>query len=181
MISNYGSLLAAAALWLDRTDLTQMLPEFVALAEADVRKGVKVCDMLTLNSGAVMSGLIARPSRLGEIRWLKVDGVNTSQPDFVIDKDVIRLRDNTAKRYELQYWRYYPALVNVDDTNWILDNYPDVYLYATVAYGCQFRRDFDGYQRYMDGFRARAMELNAAEKAKLWSGPLKQVLNRVVV
>lgn len=40
-ISNYGELKTAVANWLDRTNLTARIPEFIALAEADIHYGVR--------------------------------------------------------------------------------------------------------------------------------------------
>ena len=46
-ITNYGELKSAAAEWLDRSDLTSRIPEFVELAEARFDRVIRTPDMVT--------------------------------------------------------------------------------------------------------------------------------------
>lgn len=77
-ISNYSELKAAIANWLDRDDLTDRIPEFIALAETrmgrELRKAVVVAP-LTINSGEQQTQL---PSDCAELRSVRHNGAYTS-------------------------------------------------------------------------------------------------------
>ena len=48
-ITTYAELQTAVSNWLDRTDLTARVPEFITIAEAEMNRRVRTLDMLTRN------------------------------------------------------------------------------------------------------------------------------------
>ena len=49
-ISTFAELKTAAANWLDRSDLTDRIPEFIALAEARFNRVLRIRDMETVST-----------------------------------------------------------------------------------------------------------------------------------
>jgi len=49
-ISTFAELKTAAANWLDRSDLTDRIPEFIALAEARFNRILRIRDMETVST-----------------------------------------------------------------------------------------------------------------------------------
>ena len=49
-ISTYSELQTAAANWLDRSDLSDRIPEFIALAEARFNRILRIRDMETVST-----------------------------------------------------------------------------------------------------------------------------------
>ena len=49
---------------------------------------------------------------------------------------------------EVNYYRRFPALVNDTDTNWLLVNHFDVYLYASLFSAASYLQEFELEQRY---------------------------------
>ena len=92
-ITTYAELKTAIANWLERSDLTSRIPEFIALAQAKMYRGVlgpdgrtwvipplRVRDMITTANIAVTSGVGATPSGWLEFVRLWID--STDQPNL---------------------------------------------------------------------------------------------------
>ena len=81
-LATYSDLLASVASWLNRDDLTAVIPDFVTLferfANREIRTGAMEAET-TLTAGA-SSPLIDLPADLAEIRWI----VPTASPDATL-------------------------------------------------------------------------------------------------
>ena len=55
-ISNYAELQTATANWLDRTDLTARIPEFIDLAESTFNRTIRNRQMITKNDSYSLDG-----------------------------------------------------------------------------------------------------------------------------
>ena len=49
-ISNYGELKTSVANWLDRDDLTERIPEFIALCESMIIRSLRIRGMETMDT-----------------------------------------------------------------------------------------------------------------------------------
>jgi len=61
---------------------------------------------------------------------------------------------------EVLYKARFAALVNDPDTNWLLVNHYDIYLYATLRAACEYIQEFEREDRYMGKYE-RAIEKQA--------------------
>lgn len=86
-LANYTQLQASVASWLDRTDQTANIPDFIALAEAAINADLRIRDMVRLvtleNNGA---GFVDLPPDWLEFIHVKFDG----KPMVYIPPDVMR-------------------------------------------------------------------------------------------
>lgn len=73
-ITTYTELKTAVANWMDRTDLTARIPEFIALAEAQMNRRLRVPRMLQRSTATISTSdeHSAVPADLLEIRALKL-------------------------------------------------------------------------------------------------------------
>ena len=69
---NYSSLKTGVAVYLNRTDLTPYLPDFIERAEAFLQREIYASDTETSISGTTSGGVIALPADFGELRRLTV-------------------------------------------------------------------------------------------------------------
>lgn len=158
-LSTYAELQAAITKWLwDREDLSTVIPDFIALAEAQmVRELVKAGAVrrLVQRSTATIDGEYAAvPTDFYGVRSLKLDGENSLE--FVDGDRMADLKsDGTPSgipRYYsivggefefypvpadsytafLTYLAKIPALSSTQTTNWMLTSHPDVYLYGAL-------------------------------------------------
>jgi hypothetical protein len=182
-ISTYAELQAAAAGWLVRGDLTARIPEFITLAEARLNRILRTRlseteATITLAEGARTAALPAgftEPLRLWIVRadgreelpfveavrlasrtgrgepgaW-SVDGPNVAfdRPSAVATSFVLRL---------LRAFSLSPAA----PTNALLDEAPDIYLFATLCEAGPFLRDGELAQAYEAKLERAINELNA--------------------
>lgn len=77
----------------------------------------------------------------------------------------------------INYWSRFPALVNDPDTNWILENHYDIYLYATLRVACEYIQEDVLEDRYRSKYD-RLVELQGRhENRKRYTAAAKQSYN----
>lgn len=156
-ITTYAELRTAVANWLDRSDLTDRIPEFVALANARLNRTLRVRKMLRRVRTQFDTSFLAFPTDCLEIRSIEVVGDRLTPLSLRSDWELDRMKYNDASTgvptdfaiigetiefyrppaeltvIELTYLRSF-SLVADEDTNWLLESYPDIYLYETLRH-----------------------------------------------
>ena len=89
-INTYATLQTAVANWLDRSDLTDRIPEFIALAEARMNRNLRLALMLNVDQTTLggATALVAGTRDYDLPCWLLADGglsfKNISYYDIII-------------------------------------------------------------------------------------------------
>lgn len=155
-LSNYTELKAAVAQWMRRADLTAEIPDYITLAEKKIVKLLKIRGQetettLTPNSG---DSTVALPTDYGSpiALWNTLeDRIKLNQvfpdaleyddtpgtPDYwAVDGANIRFdcRLDGAIPFAFRYVKTF-ELSDVNPTNFILTEWPDVYLYGALTEG----------------------------------------------
>lgn len=188
-ISTYNELQAAVASWINRSDLTASIPDFIRLGEAMIRRDIRARDQLTNYTATLTSEEVALPDDLVEIRRVKAsvngypktleyvaEDVYDTQPNasvptfFTVDGNTLKVRGGSTA--VLNYWAAYDALEDTA-TNWLLTNSPDVYLFAALIEAHDFVSDTDGVLKYAERYKRAATEFNNNEKLALVGGPMR--------
>jgi hypothetical protein len=153
---SYDDLLASVAGWLNRSDLTARIPDFVTTAEdtiaGDVMPPLRRAELVVeervtdlpadfdgLEGLSVTSPVGYRPPKKvtaaefyeQEVNYLGVTG----SPDFVTiidDKLLVCPAPNQEYTFELAYLEKLPQLGNDNATNSVMREAPSVYLYGTL-------------------------------------------------
>ena len=157
-ITNYSELKSAIADWLDRTDLTDQIPDFITLAEARHKRDFKIRRMETrvtadtiadteyytlpdqyvamrniqLNTNPKTSLEYLTPEQMDRI----YAGSNKGKPKaYTIIGNDIQLRPLPDSTYEIEmlYYKYFTPLSDSAPTNDMLTYHPDAYLYASLV------------------------------------------------
>lgn len=154
-LSTYTELQAAVASWVNRSDLTTQIQDFIRIAEAEINDRVRVrqnqdTTTLTLSAGA---DTVALPSNfLEEIElnytdqgrglqrgsWNDIDRLRASdtaasRPElygFAADSVVFERAADAAYSLTLRYFRKWD--IATDLSNWLLTNRPDAYLFGAI-------------------------------------------------
>lgn len=192
MISNYSELQTEMESWLHRDDLTSKLPDFIKMGEGVLNRKLRTADMETRATTAMgtTSRFMALPAGFIEMRSMVIqDPVQeilylaprklreyvtsetaTGIPDHFTIKDEIEFNCIPASAYLLEQHYLKGYDLATDTTNWLLTNYPELYLHACLAPAALFARDSDLYST-MAGLRDQGIaEVNRAESRKRGGG-----------
>lgn len=158
-LSNYTELKSAVADWLNRTDLTSQIPDFIALAEARFNRELRLNAMLKRDVTTATDDYIALPDDWLDHNSITVtSGAGVVGPlTYVTNEEYNRLRhanlsgtsryytirnnsilllpaggDSVSTPLELFYYGKIPALSANNATNWLLTRSPDLYLYGSL-------------------------------------------------
>lgn len=155
-ITDYASLKTTVISYLHRTDLSDsVISDFVSFGELQLNRKLRLLEMETEatlsltagnNSVSLPTGFLepidlyydSDKSRLANQNLMDLNSsrdydTTTAQPRYyTISGGVIKfecLADNTYS-LKLDYFKKWD--IAVDDTNWLLENAPDLYLYASL-------------------------------------------------
>ena len=191
-ITTYAELKTNIADFLNRDDLTSVSSTFVSLAEADLNRQIRhwrqekrstasidtqysaiPADMLEVIRFYITSG-DTRPLELisqAEMPDRKFRNLNTSgQPAYYAvtagELEVYPVPDGTYTS-ELYYFGKTDALSDSNTSNWILEHYPDAYLYGSLIHSAPYLKDDARIQVWAALYQNAIDAINqASEKAK---------------
>ena len=164
-ITTYDELKASIANWLNRDDLTAVIPDFIALAEGDMNRQMRHWRM-EKRSTASLNGRYTQipPGFIEAVRFhLDVDerpidlltplalqqrrlGNADAQgrPQFyAIIAGQIEIWPTPDANYtgEMYYYERISPLGGATTTNWVLEYYPDAYLYGALMHSAPYLSD----------------------------------------
>jgi hypothetical protein len=166
-ITTYSELQTAIASWLNRSDLTAQVPDFIALAETRINRDLRAREQQVIATANVDTAFFALPGDFLQFKSFRITDVGGSAfelmlatpeqisaalaensvsntPRFVtIIGDQFQLWPAPDQMYvgSLAYVRKVPALSVAAPTNWLLTDAPDVYLYGALMAAGPFLRD----------------------------------------
>ena len=202
-IGTFAQLKTAAANWLDRSDLTDRIPEFIALAEARFNRVLRIRDMETVST-AISTAAGTReydlPTRFVQMKefHLSTDpitplayitpemmsrmqaGSSKSKPQvFTIIADKVRLGPNPDAVYttSMLYYQAFAALSDSATTNDMLTNNPDVYLYGTLLEAEPFIMNDERVPLWLAAFEKAVSDIQNQDNKDRHSGSQLRVMN----
>jgi len=198
-ITTYAELKTAIANWLNRDDLTSSIPDFIYLAEESMALNMRHWRMENRATATLDSQYEALPARfIAPIRLSLTQG-NTFELKQISQSQLLDRRSqaaNTSGRpqyyaltqgeievfptpdagytLEIVYYEKAPTLSDSTTTNWILDNYPSVYLYGSMLHTAPFLKDDARLQIWASLYQQGVASINGdEEKAKFGASGLR--------
>lgn len=154
-LANYSDLKTSIAGWLNRSDYTAVIPDFIALAEARFNRVIRHPDMETTATASAADETIALPTDFLELRsiWLEDSPdapldyfppshlrtmrasatVGTPTAYTIVGDNLVLAPSPASVTVGLYYYAKIPALSDAATTNWLLTAHPDLYLFASLA------------------------------------------------
>ena len=197
-ITTYAELQTAAANWLDRTDLTARIPEFIELAEANFNRQIRQPDMVTRNdSFSIASRYTTLPTDTLEIVRIVVDLTPVIVLEYLTPEEISERRaamTATGKPYyftviggssnqlevvpspdstytaSIVYYTRIPTLTDSATTNWLLDSHPDIYLFGTLAEAEPFLKNDERIPIWLGRLDKALTDLRLQGQRELHSG-----------
>ncbi len=197
-ISTKAELHTAVANWLNRSDLTARIPEFISLAEAGFNRNLRAREMLVRSTASTTGQYVSLPTYYLEMLNIELTSTSppkrlvyitsdrsddyrerqnnkTGTPDYyTIEGTSIQLlpTPNASVTVQLNYYQDIPALSGLADSgdNWLLRAHPDIYLYGTLLQASPYIMDPQSAQQW-DALLVRSVqELTAADEKSRYSG-----------
>jgi hypothetical protein len=157
-ISTYAELKTTIAGWLDREDLTDVIPDFIALTESRHRRDFKIRRMETRVTASTIADTeyYSLPDNYVAMRNIQLNtdpktsleyltpeimdrvkgGSSTGKPKaYSIIGNNFQLRPIPDSVYEIEmlYYKYFTPLSDSNTTNDMLTYHPDLYLYGSLV------------------------------------------------
>ena len=191
-LTNYTTLKASIANWLNRSDLTdEIADDFIVLTEADFNSKLRVRKMIaqstiTIDSETesiptgflqvrdfyILSGSTKYPLRymtppqMDQVKGTSVTGVPQA---YTILGDTFRFTPKPDSSYTgyLNYYKKFDALSSTNATNFILTDHPAIYLYGSLFHAANFLGGYNPQQvqtwQQMYATALERLELNDRE------------------
>ena len=189
-ITTYPELQSAVADWLNRSDLTARIPDFITLAETRINRDLRAREQQVIATANVDTPFFAIPGDFLEFKSFRIadTGGNafelmlatpeqisaalaessvSNTPRFVtIIGDQFQLWPAPDQMYvgSLAYVRKVQALSDAAPTNWLLTDAPDVYLYGALMSAGPFLRDNEALVTFKTLFDEAIEAIRVADK-----------------
>lgn len=149
-IRNYGELQTSIAGWLKRTNLTDRIPDFIALAEAGLNRDLRVRQMTAVYMRTTDQNVISLPDDYLDAEKLELNGATltysprwtASTGDLGDSREVyytmvansvwVMARVERGSVFRLYYYQRLTPLSDIDPQNWLIEDAPDAYLYGAL-------------------------------------------------
>lgn len=197
-ITTYAELKTAVANWLNRSDLDSVIPDFIALAEAQFNRSIRHRKMVVrsdavldtpyfavppdwlqtirfqLNTNPVTPLLFVTPEQALEESMVYSTG---QQPLFyttVGQQFQVVPSPDTSYNAELLYYAKIPALSDSTATNWLLTESPDIYLYGALIQSAPYLKEDERINTWAGLYQRMVDDMMMAdERARIGSSKLK--------
>ena len=205
-LSTFTELKDAVADWLDRSDLTARIPDFIALAEARISRDLRTRPMEVRSIMYTSSGqkYFNLPGGYLQMRNIQLN-TNPTQPleyitpemldrlygsnttgkprAYTLIGDEIQLSPIPDAAYELEMAFYEKFTALGDGTsgtvtnNWLTKNAPDVLLYGTLMEAEPFIKNDERLGVWLNGYSNAVDKLQKADQKDRHSGSAMRIRN----
>lgn len=185
-LTNYTELSAAVADWVNRTDLTSQIPDFIALADADI--GRRARRLVTRAAITIDAQELLIPATVAEIRSLRMNNSSPTHAQFltpvtpemlgdfrsryatagvpryyavVVDRVILDRAPDQTYTGELIYYTKHVALTAAAPTNVPLTQAPALYLYGALVHAARFLEHDERVAVWQAEFERALEEWNA--------------------
>jgi hypothetical protein len=157
--TNYTELQTVLASWINRSDLTSQIPEFIRYFEDTLNRDLRLTDQETTAALTLTSGTdnVSLPSGFADIISLiytdtdfrpprniniaDLDNTKDSSsgmPEYYAISDKLYFNQTADQNYALtmRYWLKWD--IATDSTNSLLTNNPEAYLYGSLLHGAHY-------------------------------------------
>lgn len=194
-LTTYAELKTSIGDWLNRSDLTTVIPDFISLAEAQIERTLRTRQMIVRSNESFTAQYGDLPSDFLETKSLKLTSTNPQTPLSFLTIDAL---DAEASKYtasgkprffgvvgsqfrivptpdgtyttELTYYAKLAKLSTSNTINWLLTASPDVYLYGSLLQAAPYLQDDARIQVWATLYERALNDLQVADDRGSTSG-----------
>ncbi|TEA78642.1 phage adaptor protein [Allopusillimonas ginsengisoli] len=186
-ISTYSDLQASVGRWLHRADLASVVADLITFAEARLNRNLRVRQMEQSSSETIVSSEIALPDD-----WIEFVGapmLGDTPLDFVT-RDQYKARRGCYGNYytimgstlligaqihdsaqlSFDYYAKIPALSDFVESNWLLADGPDIYLYGALLEAEPYLKNDARIETWRGLLQVALTDIQAASDRAKYSG-----------
>lgn len=200
-ITTYDELKTSIANWLNRDDLTAVIPDFIALAEADFNRKLRHYKMIERVDATLDSRYVQVPNDWVETVRFNLVATSTVRLDFIGPEDMLEKRElnsdtagvpryytqmgdsievfpTPAAEYPMQlaYYSKIPELSASNAYNWLLQSDPDVYLYGALMQSAPYLQDDARTQTWASLYQNALASLQKASDDTRFGGSGRRIM-----
>lgn len=201
-LTTYSELQTAIANWLDRSDLSSRIPEFIALAEARFGRELRTREMETRSTASTTAGdrTYGLPAGYVQMRNIQLNTDPIQPLDYLSPEMMDRLwagsKSGRPKAYtiigdelhlgpapdivytiEMVYYKRVTALSGSNTSNWMLTNNPDVYLYGALLEAEPYLHNDTRIAVWLSAYKEAINNIQDADGRDRFSGSALRVFN----
>lgn len=194
-ITTYTELKSTIADFLNRDDLTAIIPTFISLAESQINRDVRHWKMENLSQASTSNKFLVKPADWVENIKVGITNTGYNELDLVNQQEIGRLRrmysdalgepecyimsENSYELFptpdgeydiELLYYQKVSSLSDENATNWLLSDAPDVYLYGALIHSSPYLKDDARVTMFSQMYAAAVSQLNGSSSRAKYSG-----------
>jgi hypothetical protein len=204
-ITNYAELKTTIADWLNRSDLTAVIPSFIALAESHFNQDERLrnqrsivratatfnaeyealpgdyLEMLNLSNQTTIPFQKIQFLSLNQVDDFKRDYSTAQVPRYysIVGNQLqllpVPASDITA---EMVYYAKIQSLSDTNTTNWLLTNHPEVYLYGALLQAAPYLKDDDRIATWNAMLEKTLDNIHQADDRALYAGSIIKIRAR---
>ena len=194
-ITTFSELKTSMADFLNRDDLTSVIPTFISLAEAQINRDIRHYEMENRATADLSDQYLDRPSDWVETIRIHVTSGGTNNLQLLSAASMADKRQGAENatgepRYyrhaergfevyptpdgtyevELLYYQKITALSDENTTNWLLTDHPDVYLYGSLLHSAPYLAEDQRVGVWAQLYSAAVQRVNQSGDDASWSG-----------
>jgi len=194
-LSTYTELRTSIADWLNRSDLSATIPDFISLAEAQIERTLRTRQMIVRANASFTSEYSAVPADFLEVKTLKLTSTNPLTPlEFLSSDDMDQARSHYTASGKPRFFSvvgnqlrisptpdgtytaeltYFAKLTKLSDSvtnNWLLTSSPDIYLYGALLQAAPYLQDDARIQTWATLYERALNDLRTADSRASTSG-----------
>jgi hypothetical protein len=194
-LTTYAELKTSIGDWLNRSDLTSVIPDFISLAEAQIERTLRARQMIVRANASFDAQYGAVPSDFLEAKSLKLTSTNPQSPlSFLsidaLDAEMTKYTGSGKPKFfgvvggqlrivptpdatyttELTYYAKLSKLSNSNTSNWLLASSPDIYLYGALLQAAPYLQDDARIQTWATLYERALNDLQTADDRGASSG-----------
>ena len=194
-ITTYAELKSSISSWLNRDDLTAVIPDFISLAEAGINRDLRHYNMIERVDATLDSRYVQMPADWMETVRFSITSGDTYKIELISRDDMIEYRQknmNTSGRprfyanigntievfptpdgeygMQLMYYQSIPDLTDTNTYNWLLQDAPDVYLYGALMQSAPYLADDQRTQTWAALYSTAMQSLQKASDDTRFAG-----------
>ena len=206
-LDTYSNLKTTIANYLNRSDLTAYLADFIQLTETRLNRELRVRELITTDTSiTTVSGtqsyslptgfieataIIYQSNPYRTLRFMSnadfYNKYNTSQtaglPTYftiVGTKVLLGVTPDSAKTLQIDYYKKITALSDSNTSNDILTNYPDLYFYGALAESAPFLMQDERLNTWATLYKEALAQANeASRRGSTTTSPLQMSTTQV--